>query len=169
MVMEDTPQFTPEQEAAIEKRFATRQAAAVDPAPGPLLDAFLPEPALAAGMELQPIVASHLLILKRLGLEIFQAGATHEDEEVFELLYVFTRPIAEVRAALAAGRPEFREKAMLATADKLTIDSIPSVEAAITSHFLKATGTALSYKPPASTDGSFQTPPRSPATGSVGG
>lgn len=161
----ETEHFTAAELETIGKKMATRVAAAMDPAPGPLAEAFLPSPAKVAGLELQPIVASHLIVLKRLGLHTIleDAKAKLEDEQAFELLYVFTRPIGEVRAAAAQGPEKFRDIAMKATADKLTLDSIEAVNAAVSAHLVKAFATVVEHKSPPAPDGSFPTPPQ-PAT-----
>jgi hypothetical protein len=146
-----------------------RQAAAELPAPGPLLDALLPDEAKAAGMELRPIVGSHLVVLQKLGLEIVQTGTTKDLSEMFELVFIFTRPIGEVRAALKQGRESFMEAAMAAIGDKIPMHLVKQCGEAVCAHFLKATATAQRYGNPPAADGSFQTPPLAPATGSAGG
>jgi hypothetical protein len=173
---------------------AARQAAAT-PLPGPLAVAFGADDALnVAGLTLRPVVASDFAILQRLDspmLRQAQAAAEHarqvavgelpesapvpgtpyEQEELAELLYQFTRPLREVRAALAQGRPAFREAAMEATFDRLPPTAIGPVMERLVENFTRCFATAVAHQAPTpsgETRVDFCRPPQ-PATGLGGG
>lgn len=165
-------------------------AAAADPLPGPLLDAYLPEPFQAAGLELRPVVPSDIAMLKRLKSPLIelmkQSAAAHAlpdsgaapepkvefgDEEVWELVYLWTHAPRENRALLAKGAPAFREAAM-AMADGLPMAVATQgreIMNAIVGNYLRAFSTRLAHAPAASGEGNFPKPPAHGATASAGG
>lgn len=114
----------------IERKLAAMRRANADPLPGPLLDAFLPAPALT-----RPVVAGDFIVLKRLNsplLEQFfkthelarrvragtaapeeQVSTTLTNDETAELLYLFGNPSGRTRALLAKlSIAEFRTQAV---------------------------------------------------------
>lgn len=178
------PVLTPEQIAAHEARMAARQAAAADPLPGPLMEAFSPDPISFHGSELRPMVAYDLTILKKLNSPLFRhllemekpeeerVKVEFEDDDVWELVFLFTRPVAEANILLRKGRDVFYKSAMEAFGYKAELGSLPIAEIAVTNHFARALATAVGYRPSASPgqDGKvFMMPPACPATGSAGG
>lgn len=188
--------------ARYEARAEAREKANADPLPGPLLDAFLAPEAVAAGLRLQPIVAYHLVLLRALDSPLLRLLAElgkpeaerrepeYSDDELFETLFVFTRPIAEVRTALCPPEAEalpgvprdqvaaakrrarvaFRQLALESIAYRLPTGDIDKVRDAVIYHFLKSLATQVAYEAPPSGDGTvFTPPPAGPRTGSAGG
>lgn len=165
------------------KRETARAEANVIPLPGPLLDAFLPPLVFAAGQRLRPMTASDVAILQRINSPLIrmmvEAGKPPEeqtpvvttDEELWELLFLWTRPAREARAAIAPGPQAFREAA-LSFADTLPFGIIVHRQAifhTLEQHFASAMATALSYRA-ANPEGTvFTPPPAGPGMGSVGG
>ena len=156
--------------------------AQADPLPGPLLDAFAPELPTFCGIPLREVVPTDLGLLKRLDSPLHRemlqlakpieerAGIEYTDEELWELLYLFTRPARDARAALARGRPEFREAA-LSHADKLPAGAFAKrneLLAAISQIWLRAFSTLVEHAPPPGEGDSFRSPP-APTTASAGG
>lgn len=160
--------------------------AASDPLPGPLLNAFLPEPLVAAGLELRPVVASDWAILKRLDSPILKELArasvaaknpelagpttTFEEEDIWELLFLWTNPPPVVRAALAKGRPQFREHVLATLADKLpggVIGQGQQLIDALFGNLLRSLSTQIGHEPRAESNADFRLAP--PATASAGG
>ncbi len=176
--------LTDAQLRAHQARVEAREAANVTPAPGPLLDAFLPEPLTVAGFTLRPAVYSDFLILRRIESPILaemrelskepadRQAVTYTDVDYWELLFLWTRPIAEARAALAS-REAFRERALAATADTLPVSIItelPAMVTALSINFVRALSTQVGYQAPAPKDGTvFTKPPEAPTTASAGG
>lgn len=157
--------------------------AAADPMPGPLLDAFLPEPLKVIGLELRPLVATDIAILKRIKsplIDLFSQAAidpelprpvvTFEEEDLWEIVYLWTRPLPLSRAVLATGRQNFRETALAETGDKLPINVVAdhgAIVGALERHFVNAFATRISHA--ATRDENFPMPPAQPVTGSAGG
>ncbi len=154
-----------------------------EPMPGPLNDAFNPVVPVFCGLTLREVVPTDMGLLKRLDSPLFREMAqlakppeerstlTYEDDEIWELLYLFTRPARAARATLAIGRPAFREAA-LAFADALPVAAIglkQQLLAIINQLWMRAFSTLIEYAPPPAADGSFPLPPAQPTTGSVGG
>lgn len=155
--------------------------AQMDAVPGPLADAFAGDVPKFCGLTLREVVPTDLGLLKRLDSplhrEMLQLAKPVEervspefaDEDVWELLYLFTRPARAARATLAMGRPQFREAA-LAFADALPPEAIgrrAELMAIVSQLWLRAFSTLVEHAPPPSADGSFPPPP--PTTASAGG
>lgn len=165
---------------------AAAPGAAADPLPGPLVDAFLPESVVVAGLTLRPLHLTDVAILKRLEHPILKEIAEalkpaeerrpipYQIEDALELLFAWSRPLPEVRAILAEGRQAFRERAMVETGDKLPLAAVSDyavIMEALAAHFCKQYATALSYRPKSAGDGpGFPSPPASGhPTASAGG
>lgn len=160
-------------------------AAAADPLPGPLLEAFLPEPLVAAGFELRDCVASDWAILKRLDSPILRElqslaldpalpkpEIVYEEEDIWELLYLWTQPVREVRALLAKGRPAFREAVLEQTADRFSFEIVKDRNAilgALAKNLFRALSTRLTHQPSGDDGPNFHKaqPPTASAGGSV--
>lgn len=170
----------------LERATATIQgahAAASDPLPGPLLEAFLPEPLRAAGLELRAVVASDWPILKKLdspilkelqGLalnpELPKPEVVYEEEDVWELLYLWTHPVREVRALLAKGRQQFREEVLQRTADTFpagVVNDRGAILTALATNLFRSISTRIGHKPAGEDGPDFRSAP--PKTASVGG
>lgn len=159
--------------------------AASDPLPGPLLDAFLPEVLRAAGFELRPVVASDWAILKRLKSpllaelkraslqkdhpELVDQKTTFEEEDVWELLYLWSHHPRDSRALLARGREAYREAAMQ-VADRLPATIARDAEGIISALFgnlLRSLSTQVGHAPAGDDGPGFPSAP--PQTASAGG
>lgn len=159
-------------------------AAAADPLPGPLLDAFLPPELTAAGIKLRPLVASDWAILKKIDspiLKELQATALdpnlpkpeikYEEEDIWELLFIFSTPPERLRREMTMGRENFRNVAMQLTADKLPFEVVMQrrqILEALAQNIVRPFATRLAHQP-AGRDApeSFRAAP--PATASAGG
>lgn len=147
------------------------------PAPGPLLEAFTPEEAEAFGLKLQPVVAWHWLALQKLESPLLKNFLEHAklagertvhpstDEEVYEVIYLFTVPPPEARAALAAGRQAFRERATAHVADRLHTTQVLRIAGLVRARILDYWATGVSYGPRARDGEVFTMPPAARATG----
>ena len=189
------------EKAALDARVEAFRRAAANPVPGPLRAAYAAEPPSLHGFTLQPVtlglhpllvqLGSPLLELTRIVREEFtrvggivdEAAAIAaalkriavevrpEIELLVETVFVFTRPVAELRFLLAAGREIFREVAMREIADRLHPVQFDELQQLVSQHYAASFDTALSYAPPAAGPGPvFTKPPApAPATASAGG
>lgn len=178
---------SPEHQARIAARVNEDAALAQahgNPTPGALGQAFSPEPLTLGPLTLQPLVGSHILILKqldspyyRLALESAkpkesQTPITCESEDVFEALFVMTRRPPELRAAFALGRQKFREIALQQTADVLSLEDMARAGDVVVENFARAGATKVEVTAANGTgagDENFKRPPGSHETGSAGG
>lgn len=160
--------------------------AAVNPLPGPLLNAFLPEPIRALGFELRPAVATDFALLQSIKSPLLaelaeqakpeeeRTSVNYQDEDLWELLYIWTRPVSVARSAYRlGGRERFRETALCETGDKLPLHVLREKKqllAALAVNFARAFSTQLQHAP-GTTEGAGQSfpAPSSPATASAGG
>lgn len=159
--------------------------AASDPLPGPLLAAFLPESLRAAGFELRPVVASDWAVLKRIQSplltelkrasllkehpELATEKTTFSEEEMWELLYLWTHSPRESRALLAKGPEAYREAAMQ-VADKLSprvINEAQAIVDALFGNLLRSLSTQVGHAPAGDDGPGFPLAP--PQTASAGG
>lgn len=150
--------LSPEKLDAYQKRVRARADANADPVPGPLAAVFDPEPLAVAGLVLQPVTIAQVLILRRLNTATYRQFAEAQKpaearlpieegdgEELFEEIFVFTTPIQTIRAALAKGRPHFREAALQATADKIPLPLFPAVRELVVAHLIASASTGVGY------------------------
>lgn len=176
-----------------------RQAHA-EPLPGPLDDAFgaelkPPGPGARALARLgytlrQPVAFDHVL-LKRIDSPVFrqwQAALEHaqaqaagrgdspqteySEEEIIEFVFLFCVPSRQARALVGAGRERFREAAMAALADTLTLDEFPAVIEEAVAHYLRSAATIIRHEAPAQEGeqrADFSRTSPAPATASAGG
>jgi len=189
------PELTSAQIDAHHSRIRRIEEANTVALPGPLLDAFLPEPLIAAGFTLREMVPSDEPILLRLKSPLIErlksgpAAAVDLSPEaeaarwndIWELLYLWTRPVAEARRAFGTPpsggstttRDHFREIALAATADILPVSVLaeaPAIMKALAANYVRAFATVISYQAAAAEDGSLKSvPPPEQATGSAGG
>jgi hypothetical protein len=102
---------------------------------------FLQPEVMAAGLSLQPVVAQHFTILGKIGFKTpGQRGRALSNEEVYEFIFLFTRPLSECCAALDKGTAFFREAALKATSYQLSPMVIHELEKAVALHVGKACG-----------------------------
>ena len=178
-----TYEFPPGYLDKAEKLVAGAHAASADPLPGPLLDAFLPELLTAAGIELRPVVAADFAILKRLNSPLLQElknaslpkdlpkpEVRYDEEDVWELVYLWSHRPPDARALLAKGRQAYREAALAATADKLpfiVVQQGQDIMRALVANVLRAFATKVNHQPAGDSGGNF--PSGQQATGLAGG
>ncbi len=183
--------------AALQLRETVRRAVAADPLPGPAAAAFAGWPVEIQGLTFRPATAGDIIILKQINSPLIRRTAElleharkvqlgelpaeaplpvtpYDDEEAVEMVFQFTRPIAEVRRALRSGRAEFRRVALETVADSRTYADLNELVAAAEACYLGATDTFQRYRVAnAAEEGgetrNFSTPPAGPQTGSAGG
>jgi hypothetical protein len=90
------------------------------------------------------------------------------------MIYQFTRPLAQVRAALQRGRDKFREIALTTVTDAIPIaqmDAYPRLVTTVIENFTAAFSTAIQYGAGEKEESEtvFTTPPGANATASAGG
>lgn len=137
---------------------AARIAANGSAAPGSLNEALDPEPITVGAFTLVEMTAAHRLLLDRIRSPYMTharelAAARIEkreprptaftDEQIYETLFVLTRPAREARAILAKGHDAFTEAALAAIADVLAPTDEPKVTDAIVRAFERAYATAV--------------------------
>jgi hypothetical protein len=182
---------------ALQRRQPHLRRANAEPLPGPLATAFTLDELKVFGFTLRPVVASDFILLKRLNSPLYRqtfalaeharqikageippdaaAPATqYDDEECVEMIYQFTRPLAEVRAALQRGREKFRETALTAVTDAIPIaqmDAYPRLVTTVIENFTAAFSTAVQYSAAGKDENEtvFTTPAAAGATASAGG
>jgi hypothetical protein len=179
-------------EAAARTRHLQKAAtAAVDPLPGPLLDAFTTGPQTVAGFSIRPLVHYDFVILRQLNSPLIaqlQATAAAQatpgappprtpftDQDAYEVIYLLTRPCREAAAMLAQGAERYR--AVSAESIGMVVGPVDMalLVRAIEREVVRAFSTALSYEPRESNppDGTqvFPQPPapHSPTTALAGG
>jgi hypothetical protein len=180
------PEFPPGYQERFEATVAASDAAAAVPLPGPLLDAFLPATLTAAGFKLRPVVAADWAILQRIESPLLaeltelrkpteeRSPVAYTDEQIWELLWLWTVPVREARACLAKGLPTWRERVMEETADSLPPSIIADragILTALAGNLLRSLSTSVTYQSPRGPEAPqvFTTPPAGPRTGSAGG
>lgn len=177
----DSKALAAQTRAAVAKRSASASAGA-DPLPGPLLDVLLPAQISACGFTLRSPVASDIIILKAISAPIYQemmdlgrpaeqrTALAYEPENIWEMFFLWTRPPAEARAALAGGPSKFRELALAATADSIPFGLIlqtQEITQAMVFAFLKQFEAAVGYG--SAKDGESFPKPLAARTASAGG
>ena len=183
------PGFRKEARAAA-KRAQGMSEAAAEPLPGPLREAFAPEPVQAGGLRVRPLVHYDFVILRRLDSPLLKqlaaaadkargrkksanAETPWTDEDGYEMIYQFTRPAEEVAAFFARygvqARARFREVALREIGFKLGPVEVAALIPAVVSAFMNAFSTRVKFEPKdPGGDGGFQSPPPG-ATASAGG
>jgi hypothetical protein len=181
--------------AALQQRETVRRIAAAEPLPGPAAEAFAAGPVVLQGLTFRPATAGDVILLKQLDSPLIRRTAElvehvrklqigelppgteppvtpYDDEEAVEMVFQFTRPIAEVRLALREGRAAFRRRALETIADTRAYPDLNALVAAAEECYLAATRTFQRYR---AADGSggeernFSTPPAGAPTASAGG
>jgi len=194
--IERSPQFLAA--VAAHQVRATRSAVAQTAAlPGALADAFPTQPVRVGPLTLLEMRPAHRLLLEQIDSPLirqmreavkppfdpsanppqppgsYRQEVRYTDEEVFEALYVLVNPPPAGRAALAKGRPQFREMALAATADVLPMDCTPQIIDAIVEVFRRAFAPQVSIVtasvPGEGGEENFPTAASALPTGSAGG
>ncbi len=181
--------IAPEQIAAYEARVTARAAANATPLPGPLLDALLTAAPEFGGLKLRELVAFDWPILQKIDhpfIRIMAQGNLPSEaraevdispEELLETAYLLSRPVTEVREALAGAlrsgrdwRAEFRKVALAATDGLLArFTDYPLLETAIAGVFTRAASTMVETRPVESDTENFPLPPKAAASTALAG
>ena len=110
-------------------------------APAAALIGFQNPYVVAAGLKLQPLMASHLMILQRIESPIFKSLTAGADQsikfdarEIIELIYALTHPLPELRALLREGRDAFTERAHAKIADQFPFEVVRQLQDAAIAH-----------------------------------
>jgi len=107
---------------------------------------------VVAGLDVRPIRAAHLTLLQQidspvLDLVFRQAlNSTIADlwrravdpEDIYEAIFILTRPVMDSRAVLSLGREQFRLAVLLAIADQLTPGQVAELGSVITARLRTA-------------------------------
>ncbi len=118
-------------------------------------DAFQNVDAVKAGLQLHSYSASHTVLLRELEqpgyrsvlMQTLKAAALPAAErqeiipsieEIAETIFIFTRRAGEARAALRLGRESFREAALGATTDQLSVPTTEAIFDAVCAQFVAA-------------------------------
>jgi|SRR3974390_361677 len=157
--------------------------AAADPLPGPLVDAFWPSDISVDKFKVRPLVAYDWAIMKRINspiyrqmLEVMQKGdkaseIEAEPEELWDLIFLLTRPCAESDAFFKKGVEGFKEEAKKEIGFKLHTAVVAQLAQACTDQIFTHMTTMLSYapKPEEGEVKNFTKADPTPATDSAGG
>lgn len=158
-----------------EERIAGIEAANGAPLPGPLLAAYTRVPQTIAGLTVRPVVHYDFALLAKLDsplLRHLRGGTAEEtpftDEEAYEIVYQFTRPIKEVAAQVLTDRAGFRLRATEAIGMTLGTVEVNLLVKAVEREFIRSFATVIKYEPRPE-NGEVFTPPPATTTASAGG
>jgi len=163
------------------QRNRRRAAANSVPLPGPLLDAFAHVPQTVAGRTVRALVHFDFVILQKLASPLLahlrggtKQATAYTDEQGYEMVYQFTRPVREIAAEIAREGRDFAPKFKAAALETIGL-SLGPVEVgllvqAVEREFIRAFSTRLGYEARPGEPGQvFTTPPPAPTTASAGG
>lgn len=175
-------------QSQIDKELARRDAIAganADPLPGPLAEAFDPEPITVGEFTVRPYVPFDMVVLRKIGSPLLRqmqemnkpeeerTGTDYGDEEEFEMIFQFITPVEVVRDLIRQGRQAFKDAAWEKVANNPKLNAVlhAQLTEAVTTQFLRAFSTVLSYGGgQAGEETPFPTrQPAAPATDSAGG
>lgn len=161
--------------------------AGADPLPGPAGDAFALNGAIkigSSGLSVRRVVAADWQFFKavdspilKMLLELRQnPSGTVEvpvtTEEEWEMAYQFTRPVGEVRSALAQGRDKFRNIARDHIGDQVDESVVSLIRLAVIEQVRRSFQSAVTYKQEMEKEGEvtfFQDAEANQRTASAGG
>ena len=155
-------------------RVEARTAANIDPLPGPLLNAFVPERVVVAGLTIHRIRFGHVALLRRIDSPLIAnhggQAAPMNEEQLMEAICLLTRTPSEGFALLARGRREFNEIAFGLVGDALLLCDVQAVSEAPVAQITAGSAPALAHRAAATEggDGNFRTPQAEPTTASAG-
>lgn len=166
------------------KNEAAKRAGA-DPLPGPLTQAFGPENIQVGKYSVRPIVAYDWAILKLINspvyrqmLEVMQEGekaksVEPKDAELWQLIYVLTRPCMEVKRVFDKGEQALRDAADIEIGMNLNPMEVSQLSAACFVQVQGFMATMVKYAPAEEKEGEdksgFSSAGPAPATVSAGG
>lgn len=135
--------------ATLQEMHAAKEAATAS-TPSAVLDAYLPDPASAAGVGLVPVTAGHLLLLEKIRSPLVMPAERRTQFAIWQALYILSRPARDGRAALAAGK---LEDATLALADSMPASIMEPIVDQLQAHMAAAFENALPMQMPGGTTG----------------
>ena len=178
-------------------RIEKLESAAGNPLPGPLLSAYAAVPFEVAGFRIRPVVHYDFVLLARLESPLMthlrgskSAATPFTDEQGYDMVWHFCRPVRQVAAEIAAYESQaLRESPACPPADVArrvrelfrarSVDEVGltlgPVEVgllvkAVEREFLRAFSTVVNYEAQAAEDGqTFTAPPARATTDSAGG
>lgn len=178
----DTPELYPGHAAEVarnERRATAIAEAGRDPLPGPLMDAFTGVPDQVAGLQVRPLVHYDFVILRKLDSPLLrQFNGTDKtpftDEQGYEMIYQFTRPVRAAADLAAKGREVFQRTAVDEIGMRLGPVEVALLVKAVEREFIRAFSTVIKYQagapgPSANGEQVFPQPPADVKTGSAGG
>ena len=157
--------------------FTAKQAAAAqhlqdhasDRTPREVLDAFLPEPLTIGGRKADVINLAHFMLLEKLGNPFADPPAPDADdpttEQIAEIAYLITHPVADSLALIEKGRPAF-SAAMFVFAASLPAAELKAVGQVIKQRLVAAFSTVIPIKPPGKKEGPAGPAPTAPSSAS---
>lgn len=150
--------------------------------PGPLAGAFPTEAGReVAGLRMRPLVHYDYVILRRLDSPLYRKvlelgkpesdrqEVAFEDEDGYEMVWQFTRPVKEVAGVLARGRQAVRQAAVEEIGQRLGALEVQELVRLAVENFVAASSTAVGYRTPSGEGGEVFTGPPARGTGSAGG
>lgn len=136
--------------------------------PRAIVDAFAPDRTEIGGFTLQPCMASTIILLTKTGSALLKGDEAAEFplEDVFRALFIFSRPIDEVRDIISRGG---MEAAVHAITDIFPPAHIPALAAALNTRIVEAFSTLVPHgaKGEGEGSGNFPETPEA-ATGTAG-
>lgn len=148
----------------------------LNPLPGALTSAFADVPEVVGGLQVRPLVHYDFVILKRLSSPFLPAFLGQEEvqyteEQGYEFVWQFTRPVMEVKHVVELGRQAVTNEAVKEIGMKVGPRDLTLLMKAVIREFIRAFCTAVEYQQtPTEGNGTvFSAPPASQTTGSVGG
>lgn len=180
-------------------RIAGIEAAAREPLPGPLNDAYANVPFEISGFKVRPLVHYDWVLLTKLDSPVLQhlrkvesdtaPSTPFSDEQAYELVWHFSRPCKTVAAEIAAYerdarranpalsdgeilagvRQRFRDRAIEEIGMVLGVVEAGLLVRAVEREIIRAFATGVKYMPRKTESENFTAPPVVPMTGSAGG
>jgi hypothetical protein len=164
------------EQARRQRRHAAIEAAKPNPLPGPLAEVFAGVPEEVAGLTVRRLVHYDFVILKQLESPFLavlagQVTTQYTEEQGYELVWQFTRPIREVARVVKLGREAVAAEALREIGMEVSPPDLPVLVKAVVREFIRTFITVVSYEPQAAgAEGTvFTPPPAGQMTGSAGG
>ena len=166
------------------ERAAQLAAAAAVPLPGPLRDVFGHVPETIAGLTVRPLVHYDFVLLAKLDSPLLKhlrkqtsdpsdpsarSDTACDDEQGYEIVFLFTRPVREAAALLARGPREFRAQAIETIGMSLAPVTVGRLIQAVQREFVRAFSTVVGHEQPPPEGEVFTPPPAGRTTASAGG
>lgn len=160
------PGITDEQWVRHEAKQQAVREASSEVLPGPLNDVIGVARHDVGGLRVRPLVHYDYVILKRINSPLYlraieaskgdaTAGTECSDEDGYEMVFLFTRPVLEAKAALERGRDFFRDAAIEKIGCVLTGPQVVKLVGLCVEEFIRSASTSIEYQNSQENDGSF--------------